>query len=226
MLIEANGLTKTYRTGPVEVRAVRAVDLRVVEGEFVALTGPSGSGKSTLLHVLGCLDRPSGGSYQLDGVAVARLSDSELSRLRNARIGFVFQAFNLIPQQTVLENVELPLVYAGQPKRLRRERSLEILRRVGLESKLRQRPPELSGGEAQRVAVARALVVRPLLLLADEPTGSLDTEIGETIIQLLVELNRAGTTVVLVTHNPDLAARADRGIQMKDGRIVSDSRPR
>ena len=224
MLIRAHDLRRTYRLGPTEVHALRGVDLAVAQGEFVAIMGASGSGKSTLLHLLGCLDRPSAGAYRLDGTAVESLSDAELSRLRNQRIGFVFQAFNLILQHNVLENVELPLVYGGTGRTIRRKRSLEILQQVGLGKKIHHRPTELSGGEVQRVAVARALAVEPLLLLADEPTGNLDTQTGEGIMKLFADLNYRGTTILMVTHNRDVAAYADRLIEMRDGRIVSDSR--
>ena len=224
MLIRAHDLRRTYRLGPTEVHALRGVDLAVAQGEFVAIMGASGSGKSTLLHLLGCLDRPSAGAYRLDGTAVESLSDAELSRLRNQRIGFVFQAFNLILQHNVLENVELPLIYGGIGRTVRHKRSLEILQQVGLGEKIHHRPTELSGGEVQRVAVARALAVEPLLLLADEPTGNLDTQTGEGIMKLFADLNRRGTTILVVTHNRDVAAYADRLIEMRDGRIVSDSR--
>jgi len=224
MLIRAHDLRKTYRLGPTEVHALRGVDLEVAQREFVAIMGASGSGKSTLLHLLGCLDRPSAGAYRLDGTAVESLSDAELSRLRNQRIGFVFQAFNLILQHNVLENVELPLIYGGIGRTVRHKRSLEILQQVGLGEKIHHRPTELSGGEVQRVAVARALAVEPLLLLADEPTGNLDTQTGEGIMKLFADLNYRGTTILMVTHNRDVAAYADRLIEMRDGRIVSDSR--
>ena len=224
MLIRAHDLRRTYRLGPTEVHALRGVDLAVAQGEFVAIMGASGSGKSTLLHLLGCLDRPSAGAYRLDGTAVESLSDAELSRLRNQRIGFVFQAFNLILQHNVLENVELPLIYGGIGRTIRHKRSLEILQQVGLGKKIHHRPTELSGGEVQRVAVARALDVEPLLLLADEPTGNLDTQTGEGIMKLFADLNYRGTTILMVTHNRDIAAYADRLIEMRDGRIVSDSR--
>ena len=224
MLIEATELRRSYWMGPTEVPALRGVDLEVERGELVAIMGPSGSGKSTLLHLLGCLDPPSGGRYRLDGVAVEQIEDAELSRIRNRKIGFVFQAFNLIPQHDVLENVELPLVYAGVARPLRRERSLAILREVGLERRERHRPTELSGGEMQRVAIARALVVEPLLLFGDEPTGNLDSKTGEDIMKLFVDLNRRGTTIVLVTHDPHVAAYAQRTIHMRDGHIVSDSK--
>ena len=224
MLIQADGLRKTYRMGPTEVHALRGVGLAVARGEFVAIMGASGSGKSSLLHLLGCLDRPSGGWYRLDGTTVESLSDARLSRLRNETIGFVFQAFNLIPQHNILENVELPLIYGGIGRKVRRERSLEILSQVGLGEKIYHRPTELSGGEVQRAAIARALAVEPLLRLADEPTGNLDTHTGEGIMKLFVDLNRQGTTILIVTHNSDIATYANRLIEMRDGRIIADSR--
>jgi putative ABC transport system ATP-binding protein len=223
MLIQADGLRKTYRMGPTEVHALQGVGLEVAHGEFVAIMGASGSGKSSLLHLLGCLDRPSGGWYRLDGTAVESLSDAQLSRLRNETIGFVFQAFNLIPQHTVLENVELPLIYGGVGRGIRRDRSLDILQQVGLGNKIYHRPTELSGGEVQRASIARALAVQPLLLLADEPTGNLDSHTGEGIMKLFVDLNRQGTTILLVTHNSDIAAYANRLIEMRDGRIIGDT---
>ena len=223
MLIQADGLRKTYRMGATEVHALQGVGLEVACGEFVAIMGASGSGKSSLLHLLGCLYRPSAGWYRLDGTAVESLSDAQLSRLRNATIGFVFQAFNLIPQHNILENVELPLIYGGIGRGIRRDRSLEILHRVGLGNKIYHKPTELSGGEVQRASIARALAVEPLLLLADEPTGNLDSRTGEGIMKLFVELNRQGTTILLVTHNSDIAAYASRLIEMRDGRIIADS---
>jgi putative ABC transport system ATP-binding protein len=222
MLIQAHQLRKSYQMGLAEVEALRGVDLEVAHGEFVAITGASGSGKSTLLHLLGCLDRPSGGWYRLDGHAVDSLSDTELSRVRNQRIGFVFQAFNLIPQHDVLANVELPLIYAGMSKTRRRERSLVMLRRVGLGERTHHRPAELSGGENQRAAIARALAIEPSLLLADEPTGNLDTGTGAEIMNLFRDLHRTGTTIVVVTHNREVASQTGRIIEMRDGRIVSD----
>jgi putative ABC transport system ATP-binding protein len=224
MLIRTEALKKTYRMGATEVHALRGVDLDVAHGEFVALMGPSGSGKSTLLHLLGCLDRPTEGRYELDDVAVESLGDVELSRVRNTRIGFIFQSFNLIPQHRVLENVELPLIYGGLAKTTRRERCLAILRQVGLEAKVHHRPTELSGGEAQRVAIARALAIEPVLLLADEPTGNLDSRTGEEIMQLFVDLHHRGATIVMVTHNEAIAAYASRLIAMRDGRVIEDSR--
>jgi putative ABC transport system ATP-binding protein len=226
MLVHAEGMTKTYHLGGSEVAALRGVDVDVAPGEFVALMGPSGSGKSTLMHLLGCLDRPDAGRYRLDGQAVEALGDAELSRLRNTRIGFIFQAFNLIPQHNVLENVELPLVYGGVPPRIRRDKSLAILGQVGLGAKVEHRPTQLSGGEAQRVAVARALAIDPILLLADEPTGNLDTRTGDSIMELFVDLNRRGTTIVMVTHNEAVAGYAGRLIEMRDGVIIRDTEPR
>jgi putative ABC transport system ATP-binding protein len=224
MLIRARGLRKAYAMSATEVEALRGVDLDIAAGQFVAMMGASGSGKSTLLHLLGCLDRPTAGRYWLDGVPVDALGDRELSQIRNRRIGFVFQAFNLIPQHTVLENVELPLVYAGVARDLRRERCLKILHDVGLAHRIQHRPAELSGGETQRVAIARALAAEPPLLLADEPTGNLDTQTGDGIMELFTHLSRGGTTIVLVTHNPDVAAFADRIITMRDGTIAGDSK--
>jgi putative ABC transport system ATP-binding protein len=221
-LIRAAGLRKTYRSGSSEVHALRGVDLDVERGAFVALIGASGSGKSSLLHVLGCLDRPDEGSYELDGTPVGSLSDRELSRVRNERIGFVFQALNLIPQHRVVENVELPLVYAGVAAPIRRRRAEAILEQVGLGGKMHRRPTELSGGEAQRVAIARALVIDPLLVFADEPTGSLDTRTGDEIMAVFADLHRRGTTLVIVTHNKEVAEQAERIIEMRDGGIVAD----
>ena len=224
MLIKARQLQKTYFMGETEVHALQDVALDVTHGEFSAIMGPSGSGKSTLLHLLGCLDQPTHGWYRLDGIAVESLNDTELSRLRNQKIGFVFQAFNLILQHNVLENVELPLIYRGVGKIARRERSLRILEQVGLHRKIHHRPTELSGGEAQRVAVARALVIEPLILFADEPTGNLDSQTGVEIMKLFTDLNRRGTTIVLVTHSREVASYASRLIEMRDGRIVRDLR--
>jgi putative ABC transport system ATP-binding protein len=210
---------KTYRRPGGDVVALREVNLRVDAGDCVAITGPSGSGKSTLLSILGCLDRPTDGDYRLDGLPVATLDDADLSRMRNRSIGFVFQSFHLIPQLTVAENVETPLLYAGVPAGEWRERSRRVLDRVGLGHRATHRPSELSGGEAQRTAIARALVLEPPLVLADEPTGNLDTVTGDEIASLLQDLNREGRTLVLVTHNEALAARANRQVRLRDGRL-------
>jgi putative ABC transport system ATP-binding protein len=219
-LLELTGAGKAYRRAGGDVVALRDVTLRVDSGDSVAVTGPSGSGKSTLLAILGCLDRPSEGDYRLDGMPVSSLDDVELSRVRNRSIGFVFQSFHLIPQLTVAENVETPLLYAGIPPAEWRERARRGLERVGLGHRGSHRPSELSGGEAQRAAIARALVMEPRLVLADEPTGNLDTRTGDDIAALLFELNREGRTLVLVTHNEALAARAARQVRLRDGRVV------
>jgi putative ABC transport system ATP-binding protein len=214
--------SKAYRRGATEVRALEAVDLSVDEGECLAIMGPSGSGKSTLLSLLGCLDRPSEGDVFLDGVPVAALQDKERSRLRNRTIGFVFQSFHLIPQLTVLENVETPLLYGAVPAAEWRSRARAALDTVGLTHRADHRPTELSGGEAQRAAIARALVGSPRLILADEPTGNLDSATGEEIAGLLFALNAQGRTVVLVTHNEALARRAERIVRLRDGRIEGE----
>lgn len=224
MLIETCDLYKTYLMGSTKVCALRGVALDVAQGEFTAIMGASGSGKSTLMHVLGCLDRPTKGNYQLDGVTVKSLNDTELCRLRNEKIGFVFQAFNLILQHSILENVELPLIYQGVRRNLRRKRCLRVLQQVGLGNKVYHRPTELSGGEVQRAAIARAVVVEPILLLADEPTGNLDSQTGEEIMNLFMALNQRGTTILLVTHSRDVARYANRLIEMKDGLIMRDSK--
>jgi putative ABC transport system ATP-binding protein len=218
-LLELLGVGKTYRRPGGDVVALQEIDLRIDDGECVAVTGPSGSGKSTLLSILGCLDRPTEGDYRLGGLPVATLDDAELSRTRNRSIGFVFQSFHLIPQLTVVENVETPLLYAGVDTEEWRERALRVLERVGLRHRASHRPSELSGGEAQRTAIARALVLEPPLVLADEPTGNLDTATGEDIASLLQDLNREGRTLVLVTHNEALAARATRQVRLRDGRL-------
>jgi putative ABC transport system ATP-binding protein len=221
-LIELRGAGRVYRRGTSEVAALRGVDLRVQAGESLAITGPSGSGKSTLLSLLGCLDRPSFGEYRLGERSVGELGDHALSRLRNRTIGFVFQAFHLIPELTVAENVETPLLYGGVPPAEWRARALRCLERVGLSQRADHRPAELSGGEAQRAAVARALVMEPPVLLADEPTGNLDSATGEEIAALLAGLHGEGRTVIVVTHNESLARRARRVVRLRDGRVDSE----
>ena len=221
-LIEVEDLVKVYRTGDVELRALDGVSFSVAHGEFVAVMGPSGSGKSTTMNMLGCLDSPTDGRYLLDGRDVAHLSGDELAKVRNEKLGFVFQGFNLLPRLSAVDNVALPLVYSGVPSRERSERAREALERVGLGARLKHRPNQMSGGQQQRVAIARALVGRAPLILADEPTGNLDTRTSEEIMSLLVEVNREGKTVVLVTHEPDIAAYARRVLHFKDGRLVSD----
>jgi putative ABC transport system ATP-binding protein len=223
-LLTLEHITKIYRMGETELRALDGVSLAVAGGEFVAIMGPSGSGKSTLMNVVGCLDRPTAGSYTLTGQEVSKLSVNALADIRNAVIGFVFQGFNLLARTSALENVELPLIYAGVSTRERRRRATEALARVGLEDRLHHRPNQLSGGQQQRVAIARALVNRPKLILADEPTGNLDTRTSVEVMALFQELGRTGITVVLVTHEPDIAAFAARHVLMRDGRILSDER--
>jgi len=223
-LIEIRGVRKTYQMGEVEVHALNGVDLDVERGEYLAVMGASGSGKSTLMNLLGCLDTPSEGSYRLNGVAVEDLEDAELAAIRNREIGFVFQTFNLLPRTSALGNVELPLVYAGMPRRERRRRALETLDRVGLADRVDHQPNELSGGQRQRVAIARALVNQPSILLADEPTGNLDTATSEEIMALFDALHAAGNTVVLVTHEREIAAHTERQVLLRDGRVVSDHR--
>jgi len=218
-LIEIEDLTKRYMMGSEEVWALDGVTLSIEEGDYVAVMGPSGSGKSTLMNMLGCLDTPTGGTYHLRGEDVSTFSDNELAEIRNREIGFVFQTFNLLPRVNCMRNAELPLIYAGVSKTERRERAAEVLRSVGLGERLDHRPNELSGGQRQRVATARALVNRPALLLADEPTGNLDSETGAEIMQLLEALHRRGNTILLVTHEDDIAHHARRVIHLRDGKL-------
>jgi len=221
-LIEVSSLSKDYHMGGERIRALRKVTASVQRGEIVAVMGPSGSGKSTFMNLLGCLDRPSAGSYRLDGEEVAALDPDAQARLRNRRIGFVFQSFNLLPRATALANVELPLLYAGVDRRTRHERALAALDSVGLAARVGHRPTELSGGQQQRVAIARALVNDPVLMLADEPTGALDSHTSLEILALLQRLNRNGVTVVLVTHEPDVAKFAGRVLSFRDGKLKLD----
>jgi len=223
-VITLEGITKVYRAGELEVAALKGVSLHISEGEFIAIMGPSGSGKSTLMNLIGCLDQPSSGRYILDGYDVSALSDDQLAWIRNRKIGFVFQSYNLIPRASAVHNVEMPLIYAGDSAQ-RRERAMAALESVGLLERAGHLPNELSGGQQQRVAVARALVTDPAILLADEPTGNLDSESSLEIMKLLRDLNQQGRTIVLITHESDIAAFAQRVVRLRDGVIVSDERP-
>ena len=221
-VIVAENLTQVYKMGEVEVHALRGLSVKIYRGEVAAIMGPSGSGKSTLMNILGCLDHPSAGSYQLDGEQVAHLRDDQLSAIRNRKVGFIFQSFNLLSRQTALSNVELPLRYSGKTEN-RRQRARQALIDVGLEDRITHRPYELSGGQQQRVAIARALVNDPAIIMADEPTGNLDSKVGQEIMDLLLKLNKdKGTTLIIVTHDPKVAAQAGRIIRIRDGVVESE----
>jgi putative ABC transport system ATP-binding protein len=221
-IIEMTGIRKTYDTGKVKVDALKGIDLAVEKGEFVAIVGPSGSGKSTLMNLLGCLDTPTGGEYRIGGEAVAGLTRDQLADVRNRRVGFVFQAFNLLPQISAFENVEMPLVFGGVSMKRRRERAVELLERVGLGDRMDHKPTELSGGQMQRVAIARALAMDPDIVLADEPTGNLDSTSGSDIMGIFLGLAKQGRTLVVITHDLTLARRAGRIVEIRDGKIVRD----
>ena len=224
-LIHLEGLSKVYRVGDQEIRALDGVNLRIDEGEFIAIIGSSGSGKSTLMHLLGCLDTPTAGRMKICGKDLAKASSDELARVRNKEIGFVFQAFNLLPKLDVVSNIALPLIYAGVPSRERLARAKKAAEDVGLGDRLSNRPPQLSGGQCQRVAIARALVNNPRILFADEPTGNLDSATGRMILEMFDALHASGKTVVLVTHDPAIAARSRRVIEISDGRITREYKP-
>jgi len=221
-MIELKDITKTYRMGEVDFTVLFGVSLNVQSGEFIAIMGPSGSGKSTIMNIIGCLDRPTSGSYRFEDREISEMTDDELASIRNVKIGFVFQTFNLLARFSALKNVEVPLIYGGVPARLRKERAIPLLEKVGLADRLNHKPTELSGGQQQRVAIARALVNNPPLLLADEPTGNLDSRSGEDILKILTKLNEQGVTVIIVTHDQTVAARCRRIINVKDGQIVND----
>ena len=223
-VIAMSGITKVYDTGKIRVEALKGVDLAIGAGEFVAIVGPSGSGKSTLMNLIGCLDTPTEGEYWLNGHRVSELNDNQLARIRNKEIGFVFQTFNLLPRATALQNVELPMVYAGMPSKQRQLAAKDALTRVGLAERMTHRPNELSGGQRQRVAIARALVNTPSILLADEPTGNLDSKTGVEIMALFARLHESGNTIIVVTHEADIAAYAHRVVAIRDGQVEKDVR--
>jgi putative ABC transport system ATP-binding protein len=221
-MIELKDISKNYRMGELDICALDRVSLSVRKGELIAIMGPSGSGKSTLMNVLGCLDRPTNGIYTFESREISSMTDDELAHVRNAKIGFVFQSFNLLPRFTALKNVEMPLIYSGVPAKQRTERAIPVMGQVGLQDRMYHKPTELSGGQQQRVAIARALVNHPPLLLADEPTGNLDSRSGAEILNILIDLNKLGVTIMIVTHDHDVAARCKRIINLKDGQVVGD----
>lgn len=221
-MLEIQNLKKIYQMGEIRVEALKGVSFRIERGEFVAIMGPSGSGKSTLMHLLGCLDQPTEGTYWLEGENIASISENRLAEIRNLRIGFVFQQFNLLPRMSIIKNVEVPLIYAGVSSSKRNAQAREALERVGLGHRLHHKPNEISGGQKQRVAIARALVNNPSIILADEPTGNLDTKTGEEIMEIFHNLNRQGHTIILVTHEDEIAQHAERVISLRDGEILSD----
>jgi putative ABC transport system ATP-binding protein len=222
-MLQVNNLVKVYRTGNITVTAIKGVSFSILAGSFVSIMGPSGSGKSTLMNVLGCLDTPTEGQYFLDGIDVSSLAEKDLARVRNQKIGFVFQVFNLLPRITCLRNVELPMIYAGVDKKARKRKALEALERVGLAHRADHRPNEISGGERQRVAIARALVNNPAIIMADEPTGNLDTRSGEEAMAIFQELHQEGATIVLVTHEPEIARHTQRILYFRDGQLQEDN---
>jgi putative ABC transport system ATP-binding protein len=222
-MIEIDNITKTYTTGEINLIALKGISLKVEAGEFVSIMGPSGCGKSTMMNVLGCLDKLTSGKYILNGKDISGLLDNELAEIRCREIGFVFQSFNLLPRMSILENVELPMVYAGVSKKERREKALEALNRVDLSDRIKHRPNEISGGQKQRVAIARAIVNKPSVILADEPTGNLDTKVTKEIMKIIQQLNNEGTTILLVTHEADVAQYSKRIIHMRDGEIIDDN---
>jgi len=222
-MIRLENITKEYQMGTQTVHALRGVDLTIHDGDFVAIMGPSGSGKSTMMNMIGCLDQPTSGTYELDDIDISEMTDDELAQVRNKRIGFVFQQFNLLPRTTALRQVELPLMYAGLSRSERREKAAEALTAVGLGDRMDHRPDELSGGQQQRVAIARALAAEPSIILADEPTGNLDSASGEEILKIFEDLNESGITVIFVTHDPEVSERAKRVIWLRDGLVTSDN---
>lgn len=221
-MLSIKDVVKRYVTGEIDFTALKGVSLNIEKGEFTSIMGPSGSGKSTMMNILGCLDRMDSGTYILNGKNVSNLTDKELARIRNKEIGFVFQAFNLLPRMTILENVELPMAYAGVPKKERREKALSALDKVGLSDRIKHRPNEISGGQKQRVAIARAIVNTPAVIMADEPTGNLDTKSSVEIMKIFQDLNNEGATIIMVTHEPDIAQHTKRVVKFRDGEIVDD----